>query len=129
MDHDPIPPHLRNRGPAALNLLRYFAWQHLPPPLQNVSRQVAELAQEMATRLPEGAELTAGLRKLLEAKDCFVRAALPPAPAYPLIPKSEQLARFDGEPAAVGRDLLEDQGASVLDQIAMDRRPLVDEAP
>ena len=26
--------------------------------------------------LPEGAEKTAGLRKLLEAKDCFVRARL-----------------------------------------------------
>lgn len=26
--------------------------------------------------LPDGPELTAGLRKLLEAKDCFVRAAL-----------------------------------------------------
>ncbi len=26
--------------------------------------------------LPEGPELTAGLRKLLEAKDCFVRAAM-----------------------------------------------------
>jgi hypothetical protein len=30
----------------------------------------------MADTLPEGAELTAGLRKLLEAKDCFVRSAL-----------------------------------------------------
>lgn len=26
--------------------------------------------------LPDGPELTSGLRKLLEAKDCFVRAAL-----------------------------------------------------
>lgn len=26
--------------------------------------------------LPDGPEKTAGLRKLLEAKDCFVRAAL-----------------------------------------------------
>lgn len=26
--------------------------------------------------LPDGPELTAGLRKLLEAKDCFVRAAV-----------------------------------------------------
>ena len=26
--------------------------------------------------LPDGAEKSAGLRKLLEAKDCFVRAAL-----------------------------------------------------
>jgi hypothetical protein len=34
------------------------------------------LAEEMSAALPECAELSAGLRKLLEAKDCFVRAAL-----------------------------------------------------
>ena len=30
----------------------------------------------MAAQLPDGPELTAGLRKLLEAKDCFVRTAI-----------------------------------------------------
>jgi hypothetical protein len=30
----------------------------------------------MVIALPDGPELTAGLRKLLEAKDCLVRAAL-----------------------------------------------------
>jgi hypothetical protein len=30
----------------------------------------------MLQTLPPGPELTAGLRKLLEAKDCFVRAKL-----------------------------------------------------
>jgi hypothetical protein len=30
----------------------------------------------MISTLPDGPELTAGLRKLLEAKDCFVRAAV-----------------------------------------------------
>jgi hypothetical protein len=30
----------------------------------------------MVDHLPDGPELTVGLRKLLEAKDCFVRAAL-----------------------------------------------------
>lgn len=34
---------------------------------------------------PRDPERTVALRKLLEAKDCAVRAALPPAPAYPLI--------------------------------------------
>jgi hypothetical protein len=37
---------------------------------------MAECATEMAKRLPQNPELTAGLRKLLEAKDCFVRAKL-----------------------------------------------------
>lgn len=41
-----------------------------------MSRDCAELADRMVERLDDGPELTAGLRKLLEAKDCFVRAAL-----------------------------------------------------
>jgi hypothetical protein len=61
--------------PASAALLRYFAWEHLPPKLQEVSRPFGELAAAMANRL-SGPELTVGLRKLLEAKDCCVRAAL-----------------------------------------------------
>lgn len=64
------------RHPAVASLLRYFAWQHLPTHLQAVSAPCSVLAHEMADTLPNGPELTAGLRKLLEAKDCFVRAAL-----------------------------------------------------
>jgi len=56
-------------------ILRFFEWKHLPPKLQEISRPFAELAVDMAGRL-DGPELTAGLRKLLEAKDCCVRAAL-----------------------------------------------------
>lgn len=63
--------------PATSEILRYFGWDHLPEHLQTVSRPVGMLAFEMAASLPQGPELTAGLRKLLEAKDCFVRAALP----------------------------------------------------
>jgi len=58
-------------------LLRYFQYDHLPQgPLQETSKKCHALAVDMANDLPENAELTAGLRKLLEAKDCFVRAAL-----------------------------------------------------
>jgi len=39
------------------------------------SDQFCKLALDMAQKL-DGAELTAGLRKLLEAEDCFVRAGL-----------------------------------------------------
>lgn len=78
---------MTDRHPGTTGLLRYFAHAHLPEQLAAISRPCAELAEVMATSLPDGPELTAGLRKLLEAKDCFVRAALPPAPAYPLITK------------------------------------------
>lgn len=62
--------------PAVEQVMQYFAWEHLPPRLQEISRPVGELANAMAGQLPQGPEVTVGLRKLLEAKDCFVRAAL-----------------------------------------------------
>lgn len=58
-------------------ILRFFSYEHLPPELQDISGPVAGLAAIMATKLPASPEVSAGLRKLLEAKDCFVRAALP----------------------------------------------------
>jgi hypothetical protein len=57
-------------------ILKYFAYEHLPPHLQDVSKPIRELARQMDQELPDCAEKSAGLRKLLEAKDCFVRAAL-----------------------------------------------------
>ncbi len=58
------------------SILVYFEYEHLPEDLREVARPVCELAHAMAGYLPAGDELTAGLRKLLEAKDCLVRAAL-----------------------------------------------------
>lgn len=56
------------------HILQFFAWQHLPPHLQEVSRPFAELAEEIVLRLPRNQERTVALRKLLEAKDAAVRA-------------------------------------------------------
>ena len=64
--------------PATTAILRHFVWEHLPPHLQVIYQPICELAHRMAETLPEGPEVTAGLRKLLEAKDCLVRAAVPP---------------------------------------------------
>lgn len=55
-------------------IMQFFAYAHLPPHLQKVSKPFALLAQEMDLHLPNGPEKSAGLRKLLEAKDCAVRA-------------------------------------------------------
>ena len=57
-------------------ILAYFTYRHLPKHLQLVSAPVGELADRMAAELPDTEEKALGLRKLLEAKDCFVRAAL-----------------------------------------------------
>lgn len=56
--------------------IKYFAFAHLPAHLQAVSKPIGELAEKMESELPDGPEKSAGMRKLLEAKDCFVRAAL-----------------------------------------------------
>jgi hypothetical protein len=57
-------------------IMKYFAFSHLPEKLQAISRPIGELAEKLDAELPDGAEKSAGLRKLLEAKDCFVRANL-----------------------------------------------------
>lgn len=57
-------------------IMKYFEYAHLPPHLQEVSKPIGDLAKQMDDLLPEGAEKSAGLRKLLEAKDCLVRAKL-----------------------------------------------------
>jgi hypothetical protein len=63
-------------------IMRYFEFAHLPPDLHAVSGEIYKVACTMDALLPDSAEKSAGLRKLLEAKDCFVRAALP----QPLVP-------------------------------------------
>jgi hypothetical protein len=66
-----------DRHPGIKHFVPLFAFGHLPEgPLRDTSRMVCTLAQEMVESLEDGAELTAGLRKLLEAKDCFVRQAV-----------------------------------------------------
>jgi hypothetical protein len=58
------------------NVDKYFTYEHLPQHLQEVSKPIAELAKLMDETLPDGPEKSARMRKLLEAKDCFVRARL-----------------------------------------------------
>lgn len=57
-------------------MMQFFAYEHLPPHLQEISRPFGEMAKQIVETLPANAERTAGLRKLLEAKDCIVRAKL-----------------------------------------------------
>ena len=59
--------------------IKYFKYDHLPPKLQEVSKPIGNLAMELEQSIPDGPEKSAGMRKLLEAKDCFVRASLEPS--------------------------------------------------
>lgn len=72
MTHGPaVPLH-----PAVEQLLRWFDAEHLPEYLRPTTIACRELAVFAAETLEDGPEKTAGLRKLLEAKDCFVRQAV-----------------------------------------------------
>jgi hypothetical protein len=57
-------------------LLQFFTYAHLPPELQEISRMFADLAHWTVEALPRNPERTVALRKLMEAKDCAVRAKL-----------------------------------------------------
>lgn len=55
---------------------RHFDFRHLPIQLQAVSKPFADLAQLVLETLPDGHQRLTCLQKLLEAKDCAVRAKL-----------------------------------------------------
>jgi hypothetical protein len=72
------------------HILQFFAYEHLPPHLAMISAPFCHLAHAivsgdnaaeagnvtMGPPLPRNPERTVALRKLLEAKDAAVRAAL-----------------------------------------------------
>ena len=58
------------------HIMQFFAYAHLPPHLQAVSKPFGELAERIAATLPSNPERTVALRKLLEGKDAAVRAFL-----------------------------------------------------
>jgi hypothetical protein len=58
------------------SFMQYFQYSHLPPALQAASKPFHELASHMVRTLPRNPESTVAMRKLLEAKDCAVRAVI-----------------------------------------------------
>lgn len=62
--------------PNVVHIMQFFEYEHLPPDLRIVSEPFAELALALAQTLPSNPETTTALRKLLESKDCAVRAVL-----------------------------------------------------
>jgi hypothetical protein len=57
-------------------LLQFFEYKHLPDHLKVTSQPFQELAEFIVKTLPRNPERTTALRKLLEAKDCAVRAVI-----------------------------------------------------
>ncbi len=56
------------------HILQFFAYEHLPENLKQVSRPFGDLARAIVGTIPRNPERTVALRKLLEAKDAAVRA-------------------------------------------------------
>lgn len=56
------------------HIVQFFAYEHLPEPLREVSKPFCDMAQHIVLNLPRNPERTVALRKLLEAKDAAVRA-------------------------------------------------------
>lgn len=54
--------------------IKYFAYSRLPLKLQAAAKPVDNLAHAMEALLPDGPEKSAGMRKLLEARECFIRS-------------------------------------------------------
>ncbi len=55
---------------------KYFATAHLPERLRSVSFPFSQVAGSLLLDLPPSEQRSLALQKLLEAKDCAVRAAL-----------------------------------------------------
>jgi hypothetical protein len=57
-------------------MMQFFKFDHLPEHLQATSSWFWDVACKIEATLPRNPERTTALRKLLEAKDCAVRAML-----------------------------------------------------
>jgi hypothetical protein len=57
-------------------IMSRFRSGHLPDDLKRISVKIAQVASDMNGTVPDCFDKVEGLRKLLEAKDCFVRAGV-----------------------------------------------------
>lgn len=57
-------------------ILQFFEFRHLPEKLQAISEPFFTMALNLMENIPQNNERAMALRKLLEAKDCAVRAYL-----------------------------------------------------
>ena len=66
-----------SRHPSIEEKLEYFNFNHLPTDMQGPSRIISQTVTEILNEIPvDSPQLALGLQKLIEAKDCFVRAKI-----------------------------------------------------
>lgn len=79
-DPEPAPVDVtavpqRVLAPQELDILENFGFEHLATgELRNFKKKFHDFAHQMLQEVDSSAETTAGLRKLLETSDCFVRS-------------------------------------------------------
>jgi hypothetical protein len=71
----PAPVKAKDEQLVALPILAYFDGTNLPEQLQKVTRGIDAVAWDMAALFPDAPDMLPGLRKLLQARDSFIRAA------------------------------------------------------
>lgn len=71
------PFNVNARHPSTEHMMKMLTPnENLRDDLLALSKDCHQLAVTMINCIEDSPELTAGLRKLLEAKDCFIRAAV-----------------------------------------------------
>lgn len=75
-DTHPAPVEFSEEAIRIDPILEFFHYAHLPPALQARSQPFCALAMHLVETTPRNAERSVALRKLLEAKDAAVRAAV-----------------------------------------------------
>lgn len=76
MSNEPVPSPWNGRHFSVAHFEPFFKYAHLSENLQRISQRFAALAERLLDDLADGPELSAALRKLVEAKDCAVRQAV-----------------------------------------------------
>lgn len=78
----PLQREFADRHPGVVAALRWLDCSHLDkrPDLQALFLPFQQLAREMLYNLDDDPQVTLGLHKLIEAKDCFVRAGVDAPP-------------------------------------------------
>lgn len=90
-----------DRHPSVRHFQPYFRTEHLPEPLAAISRPFGRLADELLGLLTDDTpEVSAALRKLVEAKDCAVRARV--AEVHQAAKRAAELAEHGVEHVDLG---------------------------
>lgn len=64
------------RHPSIAEKMAFFECNHLPEPLFSVANLMRTVALEIEATVESHPQLAIGFQHLIEAKDCFVRAAV-----------------------------------------------------